>query len=159
MDLHVDVSTPASYLLSDESTTGEMYISGTQIHVGDTFNFDKLVKTNAYGTLTIASDLDNDNDSSLSITDSTLVFDLTNLQSGSDKLIIKGFDNINFDRDTFVINGKGAVKGQTYTLIDFQDGSPTLDDLHEFSHTVKLVGIKGAISYDEASSDVVFTVA
>lgn len=158
MELHEDVSTAATeYSLSEENTAGVMQMSRTKIYVGDTFNFDGLKKTTGYGTLTIESNLDNDTTSSITILDSTLAFDLSKTQS--DKLIISGFDQINFDRNTFEITGNKVNKGQSFVLIDLQmDSAPSAADLENMSNTVKLVGVKGTLSYDADASDFIFTV-
>lgn len=157
VSLHDDLDTVVSYLTSDESASGQMHIEESQFFIGDSFKFDNLSKTVGYGTLTIKDLTDNDISAYVSVEDSTLVFDLGKTQS--DKLVVQGFDTCNFANDTFVINGKTAVRGQSYVLVDYQMESGSYLDLDLNSFVVNLIGVNGALSYDESASDLIFTVA
>jgi hypothetical protein len=158
VDIHEDVSTTQNYSFSDEDvTSGHANITETLVYVGDRFNFDRVQRSRDYGTLTIKSELDT-GDSSFTIHDSRLFFDLRNGQS--DKLIIQGFDSVNFGNIAFEINGNRAPKGQSFVLVDMDSALDTDLDMDEVmdQFTVKLTGIRGSLSYDTDTFDFLFTV-
>jgi hypothetical protein len=88
--------------------------------------------------------------------DSTLVFDLS--KSQSDKLVIEGFDYCAMNRNDFVVNGNGLLRGERYVLIDFRLKAGGFSGDLEQLLNVKLVGVKGELTYDAEAMDVVFTV-
>jgi hypothetical protein len=107
--------------------------------------------------LTIKDQTDSEHQGSLRIEDSTFVFDISGTQS--DRLVIEGFDYCNIDRNEFVVTGRNAVSGQKYVLIDFRlkPDAELGGDLEQLLN-LKLVGVKGELSFDQVAMDVVFTV-
>lgn len=153
ISIHDDAETVAEYNLNEQNLSGHLSIDRTEIFVGDTLNFDKLTKAVGYGTLTFDGQVDIE--TSVSIVNSRLTFDLS--RTFQDKLVIKDFDSCTMSNDAFTINGKGLAKNTTYVLIDFQlNDAPNIDSLN--LSNIKLVGVKGSLSYDEVNADIIFTV-
>ena len=157
VSLHPDMDTQKTYGTKDAGSDGFMVVDEAELSVGDTFNFNNLGRQSGIGTLTIKDQTDAEHQASLRIEDSTFIFDITGSQS--DRLVIEGFDYLNVDRNNYVVTGKGAVSGQKYVLIDLRlkPEAKLGGDLEQLLN-LKLVGVKGELSFDQAAMDVVFTV-
>jgi len=156
VSLHPDVDTSANYVINGTGSDGFMMVDEAELFIGDTFNFDTLGRRSGFGTLTMKDQTATNYKGSLTIEDSTLVFDIS--KSQSDKLVIDGFDYCSINRNSFVVTGNGVQSGQSFVLIDFRlkpDG--LVGDLEQLLN-LKLIGVKGELTYDEAAMDVIFTV-
>jgi hypothetical protein len=154
--LHPDIDSSAKYVVNDSGSNGFMMVDESELFIGDSFNFDTLGRRSGFGTLTMKDQTATNQRGSLTIEDSTLVFDIS--KSQSDKLIIDGFDYCAINRNSFVVTGNGVQSGQSFVLIDFRlkpDG--LVGDLEQLLN-LKLIGVKGELTYDEAAMDVIFTV-
>jgi len=156
VSLHPDVDTSANYVINGTGSDGFMMLDEAELFIGDSFNFDTLGRRSGFGTLTMKDQTGTNQRGSLTIEDSTLAFDIS--KSQSDKLIIDGFDYCAINRNSFVVTGNGVQSGQSFVLIDFRlkpDG--LVGDLEQLLN-LKLIGVKGELTYDEAAMDVIFTV-
>jgi hypothetical protein len=156
VSLHPDVDTSANYVINGTGSDGFMMVDEAELFIGDTFNFDTLGRRSGFGTLTLKDQTATNQRGSLTIEDSTLVFDIS--KSQSDKLIIDGFDYCGINRNSFVVTGNGVQSGQSFVLIDFRLKPDGLVGDFEQLLNLKLIGVKGELTYDEAAMDVIFTV-
>lgn len=157
VSLHSDINTASSHTVKDAGSDGFMMVDQAELLIGDALNFDNLGRRPQLGTLTISDQTAADRRGSLTIEDSTFVFDISKGQA--DKLIIEGFDYCSINRNNFVITGSDVASGQKFVLIDFrlQSADDLTGDLEQLLN-LKLIGVKGELSFDESALDVVFTV-
>jgi hypothetical protein len=153
--LQHSLDTSQSYTVSDFNTENYLQMRNAEIAVGDVFNFDKLTKTEAIGTLTFDGQLSDDQNVRLEIQNTKFFFGLSNGQS--DRIDLDGFNDFSFSNNTFVVKGKGLAKGSQHVLVDFEGGSSGADDLLG-SINLQLIGVKGSLSLNE-DADLIFTVA
>jgi hypothetical protein len=156
VSLHSDIETSKTHMVKDAGSDGFMVIDETELLIGDGFNFDNLARRPGFGTLTMKDETGSEYRGSLTVEDSTLVFDISKGQS--DKLVVEGFDYCSMNRNNFVVSGTGLQRGERYVLIDFKLNPEGFSGDLEQLLNVKLIGVKGELSYDAAAMDVVFTV-
>jgi hypothetical protein len=147
-----------NYTVSDFNTSKFLKMQNAEIAVGDVFNFDKLRKTEAIGTLTFDGQLSGDQNVRLEIQNTKFFFGLSNGQS--DRIDVDGFNSFNFLDNTFVVKGKGLVKGSQHVLVDFDENSVDGADLllDSINNNLQLIGVKGSLSLND-DADLIFTVA
>ncbi len=154
--MHSDIEASKSHVVKGAGSDGFMMIDETEILIEDTFNFDNLGRRSGFGTLTMKDETGGEHRGSLTVEDSTLVFDIS--RSQSDKLVIEGFDYCSMNRNSFVVSGNGLQRGERYVLIDFRLNPEGFSGDLEQLLNLKLIGVKGELTYDVAAMDVVFTV-
>jgi hypothetical protein len=144
-----------NYRVSDFNTSQYLKMQNAEIAVGDLFNFDRLTKTEAIGTLTFDGQLSGDQNVRLEIQNTKFFFGLSNGQS--DRIDVDGFNGFDFSNNTFVVKGKGLVKGSEHVLVDFENSVGGADLLLD-SINLQLIGVKGSLSLND-DADLIFTVA
>jgi hypothetical protein len=156
VSLHSDTETSKTHVVKDAGSDGFMVIDETELLIGDGFNFDNLARRPGFGTLIMKDETGSEYRGSLTVEDSTLVFDISKGQS--DKLVVEGFDYCSMNRNNFVVSGTGLQRGERYVLIDFKLNPEGFSGDLEQLLNLKLIGVKGELTYDAAAMDVVFTV-